>query len=89
MKVKYESGQEIEVDALEVGNYYKHVSSDTLWRIHSTTATPIGVTVDLELVNTYGDVRDVQFTTMMMPIMSNKGTFVEIEKSEFEARKGR
>lgn len=87
MRVKYENGQEIDVDVLEVGNYYKHLSSDTLWRIHSTTATPFGTTVDLELVDTHGDVRDVQFTTMMMPIMSNKGAFVEIEKSEFENRK--
>ena len=87
MKVNI-NGQDMDVDILEVGKRYKHLTSDTLWRIHSMTSG-LQNTIDVELVNRYGDVMDRELLVSITPIMARVGTFVEISKEEFESRKNR
>ena len=85
MKVNI-NGQDMDVDILEVGKRYKHLTSDTLWRIHSMTSG-LQNTIDVELVNRYGDVMNNELLVSITPIMARVGTFVEISKEEFESRK--
>ena len=86
MKIKY-NNTEYSADELQVDKYYKHVKSNTLWKIHSISNTPIGVALDIELVNEYGDVKDVEVNTDINRVFALEGKFVEITRDEFEKRK--
>ena len=86
MKINY-NNTEIDVDELRVDRYYKHINSNTLWKIHSLQPSPMGVTVDLELINEYGDVRNMELMSNMTPIFAKEGKFEEITKKEFDNKK--
>lgn len=87
MKIRY-NNVEIEVDELRVDRYYRHIGSDTLWKIHSIQSTPIGNVVDLELINEYGDTLNKSYRTNMNGVLARVGTFEEISREEFERRRG-
>lgn len=80
------NNQTIQADELEVGTLYRHISSDTYWKIWSTEATPFGNAVDLELKNSYGDINNSQVMSTFLPIIATVGTFEEITIEEWRSR---
>jgi len=86
MKISY-NNVEYNANELQVDRYYKHVKSNTLWKIHSISSTPIGVALDIELVNEYGDVKNVEVSTNISRVFAVEGEFIEISREEFEKRK--
>ena len=88
MKIVY-NDIEMDVDELRVDRYYLHVDSDTAWKLHSIETGIAGTTLDLELVNTHGDVLNTTQLTNMNMLLAKSGKFVEITKKEFENRKAR
>lgn len=80
------NNQIIQADELEVGTLYRHIASDTYWKIWSTESTPFGNKVDLELRNSYGDIRNEEVTSTFLPIIANVGTFEEITIEEWRSR---
>lgn len=80
------NGQILEADELEVATLYRHISSDTYWKVWSIEATLFGNKVDLELRNPYGDIRNEEVTSTFLPIIANKGTFEEITIEMWKSR---
>jgi len=88
MRINY-NGTEMDVDELTVDKYYNHIKSNTYWKIHGIEPSPMGVMVDLEMVNEYGDGKDMQLITNLQQMFSKQGSFEEITKMEFNNRKQR
>jgi len=86
MRINY-NGTEMDVDELTVDKYYNHIKSNTYWKIHSIQPSPMGVVVELELINEYGDGKDIQLITSLQQMFSKQGSFEEITKMEFNNRK--
>lgn len=85
----YHNNAEIEVDTIEVDKYYRHISSDTYWKLHSMNMTPVGNSLDIELVNEYGEIKDVNVIIREDTLFVSEGAFEEITKKEFMERKGK
>jgi hypothetical protein len=87
MKLRYQDGREIEVDELKVECYYEHISSGTYWKVHSIEATPFGNVVELEIINEYKEVLNLEQQMNMRSVFAKSGKFKEITKKEFISRR--
>lgn len=80
------NNQPIEADELEVGVLYRHIASDTYWKIWSITPNIMGAEVDLELRNSMNEAMNRQVVVTFLPVIANKGTFEEIGVKEWKER---
>jgi len=80
------NNQTIEADELEVGTLYRHIASDTYWKIWSITQNGFGAQVELELKNNKNQIMETSVVVTFVPVIANKGTFEEIGIEEWRER---
>lgn len=70
---------------LEVGNYYIHKKSKTMWHVLSTMAS-VPPTFTVEVKNIYGDTEVVNQITDRVGLYAKEDSFEEITKKQWDER---